>query len=172
MNKTIFITGVNGVGKSAIIPHLKKLLPADFCVFDFDQRGVPEKADKAWRISEAQYWIAEGKKLAMENKRTLVCGFVKLTDLPEEKEVEWILLDAKPEIIEKRLKERYSKEGIFDENQKVVGKPIKKFIAGNVYILEKMREMFQKNDDFIVDTSNLTPEEVAREVVKIIKKEN
>ena len=169
MNKTIFITGVNGVGKSAIMPYLINLLSEDFCVFDFDQRGVPENADKNWRISESQYWINESKRLALENKKTIICGFVKLTDLAEGENVEWILLDAPPEIIEQRLKERYSKEGIFDETQKVIGKPIQEFISGNLYILEKMRQAFQEKNCVIIDTSNLTPKEVAEEVVKNIK---
>jgi len=41
------ITGVNGIGKSTIIPELKGLLNSkNFVVHYFDERGVPDKADR------------------------------------------------------------------------------------------------------------------------------
>jgi thymidylate kinase len=172
MNKIYFISGVCGVGKSTIIPYLKKLLPQnEYEVFDFDKRGVPENADRNWRISEAEYWIDESIKLADENKDTIVCGFIKPTDIPNKNDkiqISLILLDASPEIIHQRLEKRFTKNGIFDESQKVIGKPINEFIESNVYILELMRKIFKEKSCPIVDTSNLTPDEVAKEIMDII----
>ncbi|MCX6762810.1 MAG: hypothetical protein NT093_03460 [Candidatus Moranbacteria bacterium] len=176
MNKIYFISGVNGVGKSTIIPFLKALLPhSKFSVFDFDERGVPENADRNWRISESKYWINEGNRLVQENKSTIICGFIKPDDLPgltdeESAEIKLILLDAKSEIIRQRLIKRYTKNDVFDESQKIIGKPVNEFIESNVYFSTKMRDIFKEQDCPIVNTSNLAPEAVAKEVVKVILK--
>ncbi len=174
MTKIYFITGVNGVGKSSIMPYLNALLPEDeFEVHDFDERGVPENADSEWRISETQYWVSEGAKLADKNKSIVICGFVKATDfqdLPNSSEIVAIFLDAVPEIIRERLIKRYTKDEIFDESQKVIGKPINVFIEGNLWILSEMKKAFKQLNCPIIDTTNLTPEEVAKEVSLIILK--
>ena len=168
MSKIYFISGLNGVGKSTIIPYLQKMLPLDkYRVFDFDARGVPEDADQRWRILEAKYWTDLGQELAKENISMIVCGFVKPTDLSID--VNFIFLDIKPEILRKRLEKRYTKDGVFDETQNVIGKTVQEFIEGNLYILDQMRKMFQEKNSVIIDTSNLTPEEVAKKVVKNIK---
>jgi len=171
MNKIYFVSGVNGVGKSTIMPFLSSLLPVDkFKVHDFDERGVPEDADRNWRISETQHWIDEGIKLAQENKSIVICGFVKVADFPdpESPEIVKIFLDAQPEIIRQRLTKRYTKDGVFDEKQKVIGKTIEEFISGNIYILGQMKKEFEELNDPIIDTTNLTPEEVAKKVANII----
>lgn len=171
MNKIYFISGVNGVGKSTIMPFLNLLLPADkFEIHDFDERGVPEDADRNWRISETRHWVDQGIKLAQENKSIVICGFVKAADFPEIESVEIvkIFLDAQPEIIRQRLTKRYAKDGFFDESQTVIGKPVEEFIAGNIYILGQMKKAFEGSYCPIIDTTNLMPEEVAQKVAEII----
>lgn len=168
MGKIYFISGSCGVGKSTLIPHLQKMLPQDkYRVFDFDQRGVPENADRNWRRSEAKHWVEVGSELAKEGISTIVCGFVKVADLPSP--VEFVLLDIQPEILRQRLMGRYSKDGVFDPSQKVIGKPVLDFIESNIYILGQMRTTFQEQNSAIVDTSNLTPEEVAKKVASYIE---
>lgn len=171
MSKIYFITGVCGVGKSAIMPYLSLLLPKEeYDVRDFDERGVPENANRDWRISEAKHWIEEAEKNI--SKKMVVCGFVKYPDFQDEvnEKVVFILLDARPETIRQRLIKRYSKENVFDESQKVIGRPVNEFIESNVYILEQMRDMF-KEKGCIIETSDLTPERVAKEVADIILKD-
>jgi thymidylate kinase len=176
MIRIYFLSGANGVGKSSIIPYLKSLLPADsFAVFDFDARGVPEDADRNWRISETKHWISEGRRLASEDMSTIICGFIKPTDIREydlanveQPKIELILLDAEPEIIRQRLTGRYTNDGIFDASQKVIGKPIEEFISGNVWYCGKMREEFEKAGYPIIDTSLLSPEEVAKKVADLV----
>ena len=41
-----FIGGASGSGKTAVMPHLKELLKDGIAVYDFDDSGVPEGADK------------------------------------------------------------------------------------------------------------------------------
>lgn len=173
--KIYFISGVNGVGKSTLIPHLRIQLPADkYVVHDFDARGVPDGADHNWRKSEIRHWLEEGTKAAKEGKGTIICGFAKPEDFDgltraETPEIEVIVLDADPETIRTRLTNRYTKDGVFDENQKVIGKPVTEFIAGNVWYAKKMREECEAAGCKIIDTSSITPEEVARQIVGFIE---
>ena len=129
------------MGKSTLIPHLKELLPNEaYDIRDFDERGVPDGADSNWRKSEQGYWLSEGRRLSEDKKELIVCGFVKATDFEDLGNVKIIVLDADPEIIRKRLVGRYTKDGIFDESQKVIGKPVNEFIEGNVWYAKKMKE--------------------------------
>jgi len=174
MNKIYFISGVNGVGKTSIMPHLRLLLPSDqYEIHDFDERGVPAKADGNWRISETKYWVDLGTELISKGRSIIVCGFVKPEDfqgLLSDKTlgITLIFLDARPEIIRQRLVGRYTKDGYFDESQMVIGKPIHVFIDGNIYISEQMKNSFLKLNCPIVDTSDLTPDQVATQVAKNI----
>jgi gluconate kinase len=176
MNKIYFISGVNGVGKSSIMPHLNSLLPMDkFEIHDFDERGVPENAGGEWRISETKYWVDLGIKLLLKGKNIIVCGFVKPQDFEEMLSnkslgITLIFLDASPEIIRQRLMGRYTKDGYFDESQTVIGKPVNVFIDGNIYISGQMKESFAKLNCPIIDTSKLSPEDVAVQVFEIILK--
>src|SRR3989344_1157619 len=118
--KAFFISGVCGVGKSAIIPYLKKLLPSEkYDVRDFDERGVPDGADHSWRKAEVKKWLEVAKESAGRGVVTVICGFVKSKDFEDlvsgDLEAEILLLDADSETIRKRLVGRYSKNGVFDE---------------------------------------------------------
>ncbi|MEK7100904.1 MAG: hypothetical protein AAB921_02280 [Patescibacteria group bacterium] len=169
---TYFISGVNGVGKSSVMPFLRILLP-DSTVVDFDSRGVPDGADRAWRIAEATHWAHEGVVASASGKMFIVCGFVKpqdFADIPESirSEIKIIVLDADEETVRRRLNGRYTKDGVFDENQKVIGKPVTEFIDGNVWYAKKMREESRDDGLTVLDTSELTPEEVAKKIVEVI----
>ncbi len=176
INKIFFLTGVNGVGKSTIILHLKSILPENkFVIYDFDARGVPANADRAWRISETKHWLSQGNLNSKNGKSTIICGFIKPSDLGtynlinrESSEIMLILLSAKPEIIRQRLITRYTVNGVFDESQMVIGKTIDEFIEGNVWFSEQIKKEFANNNLPIIDTSDLTPPEVAQESAKII----
>lgn len=174
--KTYFISGVCGVGKSAIMPYLKKLLPSDkFDVRDFDERGVPDGADSAWRKSEVKKWLEIATESAQRGVSTIICGFAKSKDFEGvvaegTPEIEVLLLDADAETIRKRLMGRYSKDGVFDDTQKVIGKPVNEFIESNVYYCDIMRKECTEEGCKIVDTSNSTPEEVAQEVLALLIK--
>ncbi len=174
-SKIYFISGVNGVGKTSVIPYLEKLLPSDkYVIHDFDKRGVPDGADRTWRINETRHWLEEGAVAAKRGLSTIVCGFAKKSDFDglsssETPEVDVILLDADAETIRKRLVGRYTKDGVFDENQKVIGKPVNEFIAGNVYYVNIMRKECEADGCKVVDTDTKTLAEVAEEVARIIE---
>jgi len=53
MAKLFLVTGVNGIGKSTLTSTLSQKLDINiFDVHDFDERDVPNNADKSWRKSE------------------------------------------------------------------------------------------------------------------------
>ncbi len=176
MKEIIFVCGVNGVGKSSIIPYLKSLLSLDaYDIRDFDERGVPEIAGSAWRMSETAHWIETAKQTLKDTGRiTIVCGFVKPVDFGTSLKdlgstIQCVLLDAHPDAIRQRLKQRYTKNGFFDPEQRVIGKSVQEFIEGNIYIRNQLRHEFEALGCEIIDTSNLTPEEVAKSVVQVIQ---
>ena len=169
MNKIWFISGVNGVGKSSVMPFLRELLPPEkYQVVDFDSRGVPDGADRNWRIAEAAHWVEVGVHANQAGKELIVCGFAKPQDfagLQKPIEVKIIVLDADERTIRNRLVGRYTKDGVFDEEQKVIGKPVQEFIDGNIYYAKQMREESIADGLTVIDTSLLSPEKVAREIV-------
>jgi RNase adaptor protein for sRNA GlmZ degradation len=174
-NKTVyFISGVSGVGKSTIIPHLKKKLSDTFEVHDFDERGVPHKADHAWRLAETRYWINFGQQKANDGVAIVVCGFSNPEEIKEiEKDfpsvqIKTILLDADAALIERRLRNRNVNEAIKRDLERVVGST-EDFIRNNTKFVPILRELCQKNQCAIIDTSNLNPEEVAEGVCECIQ---
>jgi len=156
------------------MPSLRALLPTEkYTVLDFDSRGVPDGADHSWRQSESRYWLEEGTRTSADGKELIVCGFVKPADFNEITDestpvVRIIVLDADGETIRKRLIGRYTKDGMFDETQKVIGKPINEFIESNVWYSTKMREESLADGLPVIDTSSFTPEQVASKVVDLI----
>jgi hypothetical protein len=51
-----FITGANGVGKTACLPALACQLP-DFALHDFADLGVPDNPDARWRQETTELWL-------------------------------------------------------------------------------------------------------------------
>ncbi|MDE2173085.1 MAG: hypothetical protein KGJ31_00575 [Patescibacteria group bacterium] len=140
---------------------------------DFDSRGVPDGADRAWRIAEVQHWVEEGTKAIGSGKELIICGFAKPQDFADIDtalaKVRIIVLDANEETVRARLTGRYTKDGVFDENQKVIGKPVTEFIDGNVWYAQKMRDESREDGLPVIDTSSLTQEEVAQKVAELIQ---
>ncbi len=165
--KTTFVIGANGVGKTTVMTEVQKLLlGGGFEVHDFDERGVPDNADKTWRINETQHWISVGKENREKGVSTIVFGFAK----PEEigKEVEIILLDANERTIEERIKSRYLKEESLQELTRTTGKTLERFIADNIYVSSLLRKSCDALGCKTVSTDGKAPENIASEILSII----
>lgn len=175
-SKTIFIIGVNGVGKSTLLPYLKSLLPEDkFETHDFDERGVPDNADKNWRINETTYWISLGERNKEKGMSTLICGFIKPHEITENsKDLSdapvIFFLDADEETIEKRIKSRYLTEESVVELNRTTGKSIEKFIMDNIYISSLLKKDYKELGCRIIDTNDRTPEDIAQEIFIFLTK--
>ena len=170
------ITGVNGIGKSTVIPDLKrKLDPVSFVVHDFDERGVPDNADREWRKSEMKYWVTVAKSNLGENLSTVVCGFVKVSDINSALEdtpditVSVCVLDASPVTISKRILSRYTTPESLVELERTTGKTPEKFVSDNVWVASKFREEANENSYYILDTNEKKPGQVATDIVAWIK---
>jgi len=76
--KLYFIAGASGSGKTALMPHLKELLGDNIAVYDFDDIGVPEAADKKWRQESTEKWL---QKLLNDGKDACLLGQVVLGEI-------------------------------------------------------------------------------------------
>ncbi|OFZ56858.1 MAG: hypothetical protein A2381_14035 [Bdellovibrionales bacterium RIFOXYB1_FULL_37_110] len=73
-----FIGGASGSGKTAVMPYLKELLGDGIAVYDFDDIGVPDGADKKWRQESTEKWL---QKLLSDGKDACLLGFVCITKI-------------------------------------------------------------------------------------------
>lgn len=175
MRNIFFITGVNGIGKTILISELKKILDMSvFEIHDFDERGVPDNADKTWRQSETLHWVQVGKENLIKDYKTIICGFMKFPELNDALQQEKIdgeicLLDASGQTITDRILKRYENnpDGVSDLNR-TVGKTPEKFASDNVWVVSQFRQQAHELGYFIVDTSDLSPDEVGTSVGKWI----
>ena len=125
--KIYFVIGANGAGKSTILPDLRTRLPEKFFeLHDFDERGVPDNADKVWRMSETDYWIGLGEENKSKGISTIICGFSKPAEIGARARI--ILLDVDEAALKKRLKGRYQTEASLMELERTTGKTVEKFI--------------------------------------------
>lgn len=109
MSTFYFIAGASGSGKTAIIPDLKKILGDSIAVYDFDDIGVPDGADKKWRQESTEKWL---KKLLSDDKDACLLGQIVLGEIlacPSAKQIDKIhfcLLDVSDFERIQRLKKR------------------------------------------------------------------
>lgn len=155
--KTYFITGAEGTGKTSIVPILKKYLP-EIDIHDFDEKGVPLNPPLKWRLDTTLYWIKKAIKNQKKEISTCILGLSFPKEINQFKEskkikhINFLLLDINQKEREQRLSKRNSsKEVIKDLRQ-----------------LKELRKQFKKEK--IIDTSNLSIENVAQKVIKYIKK--
>lgn len=175
MSKSItFVIGANGVGKSAIVPHLRAALPdGDFEVIDFDQRGVPDGADRVWRASETRHWLETAKRNAANGRSTVVCGFMKPAEIAEAAtEIgatpSGILLDVDEANLSARLPSRYPTPESLEVLLRKSGKTLEKFLGDNVYVAKILRRDAEAAGYLIVDTNGLSPKQVAEKILERI----
>lgn len=171
------ITGVNGIGKSSVISHLKrKLDSASFAVHDFDERGVPDNADREWRKTETAHWMSLAMQNTNKNVSTIVCGFMKAGDITFASQgitdliISVCVLDASPETISKRIASRYTTPESLVELERSTGKILEKFVNDNVWVATKFREEAKENGYYVLDTNEQNPEQVATNINVWVKK--
>ncbi len=173
------ITGVNGIGKSCIIPKLRDHLNSiNFVVHDFDERGVPDNADSEWRKSEIKHWFTIAEQNISKKLSTVVCGFMKMSDIKHALEngysikVSVCVLDASPETISSRILSRYLTPESLIELKRTTGKTPEKFVSDNVWVASKFREEAKENAYYLLDTNEQRPDKVATSVIAWINTQN
>jgi broad-specificity NMP kinase len=174
--KVYFISGVCGVGKTSSIKHLKNLLSgADYDIRDFDERGVPDGGGFKWHTEETLNWLKIAKENAISGRSTIITGFQN----PEEFKKIYspldcipatiILLNASSDTIRRRLLGRYPTEESILEINRASGVPLDKFVEDIISFAPILRDIFQKENCPIIETDNKTSEEVAREILRLLK---
>jgi broad-specificity NMP kinase len=170
--KTFFITAVCGVGKSTVMAPLRERLGAGFEVHDFDERGVPAGADRAWRLAETRHWLDVGRANAARGVGTVICGFARPSELVGAPDAACLLLDADEATLRQRLAGRYvTPESVAEIARASGGKSVEQFIQENVNFLPVLREECRAAGVAVVQTTGLTPAEVAEKVAAIISQE-
>lgn len=109
MTQYYFIGGASGSGKTAIMSELQTILGNEISVYDFDDIGVPEGADKKWRQESTEKWL---QKLLHEGKNACLLGQIVLGEImacPSAKQIDKVnfcLLDVSDFERIQRLKKR------------------------------------------------------------------
>jgi leucyl aminopeptidase (aminopeptidase T) len=78
MTNLYFIGGASGSGKTSVMKELQLLLSPAISVYDFDDMGVPDGADKKWRQETTEKWL---KKLLDTGKDSCLLGQVVLGEI-------------------------------------------------------------------------------------------
>ncbi|PIR41446.1 MAG: hypothetical protein COV31_01055 [Candidatus Yanofskybacteria bacterium CG10_big_fil_rev_8_21_14_0_10_46_23] len=171
--KIYLITGVCGSGKTSVIKPLNKLLPTGkYDIHDLDERGVPNNAGRTWRFNETRYFIDLGNKNLEKGISTIICGFSRPSEvaelMPGQTNISFILLDAQPETIRKRILGRYPTKESEEKFTKQTGETISEFIDKNCNFLPVLRKECQEYKCEIVVTDDKSSEAVAGEVAKVV----
>lgn len=109
MTNIYFIGGASGSGKTTVMADLKTALGENYSVYDFDDIGVPENADKKWRQASSEKWL---NKLSQNHNDSCLLGQIVLGEIlacPSAKllsSVNFCLLDVNDFERIQRLKKR------------------------------------------------------------------
>ena len=180
-----FIGGASGGGKTAVMPYLKELLE-DIAVYDFDDIGVPEGADKKWRQESTEKWL---QKLLSDGKDACLLGQIVLGEIlgcPSAKQIEKVnfcLLDVSDFERIQRLKKRNTYGA--DQNMLNWSSWLRMHHQDPQWVQHVIQEDAAIHMDFsclsplksyeevanikILDTTNLTLREVAQELADWIR---
>src|SRR3989344_8934953 len=175
--KFFFITGSSGVGKSTIVPLLKKNLSDDFEIHDFDEKLTKKVAMNVmllddWRMETTKYWINIARENLKLNKSTVVVGLIypsEVRQLDVQIPYDFCLLDVSNEKIQERLMGKR-----FSSLEKIVGlkeatdKTPEEFISENKYLMERLRKEIKIVNGEIVDTTEDIPEQTANKILSWI----
>lgn len=175
-HKIYFISGVSGVGKTSTLEQLKKILPqSTFDVRDFDERGVPDGGGPKWHNEETRHWLDVALVNAASNKSTVISGFtnperfIKIHNPGMDIPAQLILLDVSADTLRKRLYGRHTTSESRKEIERAAGVSLDNFVEQCATFAPKLRSIFEEYKYPIVLTDNKTPEEVARDVVNLIR---
>lgn len=182
-----FIIGASGSGKTACLPRLQTILK-DYTVYDFDDIGVPDNADKKWRQEATEKWVSQLTTNG-NNNNVILLGQMVLGEIlasPSAKQldkIELILLDCKDQVRIDRLKSRNT----YGANQDTLNwsawlrvhcsipsweqhvikddcSPIMKFSRW-----DNLKEWDSIANIEIIDTTRLTIDSVAQTIASLIK---
>jgi predicted metal-dependent peptidase len=143
-------------------------------VRDLDERGVPDGGGLDWLNSETRHWLDVAKENSLNGKSTIICGFAnpevfKNVYRPgKDISAQLILLHASGEILEQRLRGRHTTPESIKEIERAAGISVNDFIKNNVEFSLTLHSIFKNTGNYIIETDNKTPKEVAEEILEVI----
>ena len=156
-----FITGTSGSGKSTLKDFLQLHLSKElYSIYDFDEQGVPENADEAWRRETTDYWLKKGFENSLQSKSTVICGVSVPSEIMNSickpnVPIYFGFLKISDDIIRARLQQRQWNSQLIEDN------------INWAHYLESEVEKHQ--DNFIIDCSLLSPYAIAEKVIEWIE---
>ncbi len=139
-----------------------------FDIHDFDERGVPDNVTIGWRVSETAYWMGVAKTNNSNGISTIICGNAIPQELPKDTEAVFLMLDLSEEKIRERLQRRYSDPEKVKDLKRMTGQTPEESIVSNIQNTHSLRKLFLEHSTQTIDTSNMTPDQVATEVSRYI----
>lgn len=169
-NYVYFIGGVSGSGKSSLVPVLRKKLDnSSFDIHDFDERGVPEGITPEWRLETTKYWLKKAKENVSETCNTIICGFVHPDEIHKlnykNLPLKFCLLDVSKNKLADRLHHKFNTKKKLKNLDQVLHMSVEENITTNTKLLEEFRKEFGKYSALVIDTTNLTSEQIANKFV-------
>ena len=156
-----FVSGPSGVGKTSVLDWLKKILSDKFRIYDFDEGGVPDNADNQWRRGRTKHWEDAAQELRQDGLKTIVTGLCQPDEISDRAGVQFVLLDANDDAIRERLGKRFVDSENVESLRRVTGKSPEGFVQDNLNHAKKLRELNDEYGGIRIDTSDLSPEQVA-----------
>jgi len=151
-----FISGAEGAGKSTSIKLLTKKLPK-MDIHDFDEKGVPSNPPLSWRINTTKDWINLAKDNEKKGISTIIVGLSfprEISNISKKIKPKYCLLDISIKERKNRLKKRKSAIEVIKDNKQ---------------LLDLRKDFSKLIDKKIIKTSNKTPNEIIKEIIKWIK---
>ena len=172
-----FITGVSGAGKSTMVPLLrKKLSNKKFAIHDFDEQGVPIKANTKWRQKKTKEWLLVGYKNAKIGISTIISGItipsevLNALDRRRSIKIAFCFLNHFNRHIKERLLKRFENKQKIKELKKIFNITPTEFIKNNLKFATKIRKIAKDNKAYIINTTADTPHRTANKIITWIHK--
>ena len=162
------LTGVSGVGKTAILKELQaRLDPSRFACHDIDEGGVPDGVDHTWRKRRAVDFANEALRYAEEGRSLVLSATLYPEDIAEAScrsqlsAVHYCLLEINDTMFAERLAERFDTDEKGAHCLRITGMSPENFIARMPSFQNELRKCYQSSDcDWIrFDTSGIAFED-------------
>lgn len=166
----LILIGYRGTGKSTVAKILSerfqaRLISTDEVIITKTGMSVPEIVEsKGWDyFRELESGVI--KEISNEDDCIIDAGggvVLKNENIKNlKKNSKIVLLKTEPKIIAERIKDDTQRPSLTEE---------KSFIDEINEVLKERKPLYEKAADFSVDTSNLTPEEVALKIIGYLRK--
>jgi broad-specificity NMP kinase len=171
--KIYFITGVSGAGKSTMVPLLKKELSKNlFDIHDFDEHGVPVRANAKWRQKKTKEWLQLAYTNIKKNKSTIICGItvpeevLEASDKRKSVQIKFCFLNHPNKQIEERLKKRFKSKVKIKDLNKVFNITPEEFIKNNLKFATIVRKIAKEHKAYIINTTKDVPNQTSDKIIK------